>query len=122
LDNRNQATAGPVSDLIERRREPRFKLEVEIKILSKSCGIVKGRTADLSESGISAVLNAEVPVGELVELDFTLPFGQVTIYAAVRERRAFRYGFQFAESNFIEEVIRPMCRVLAMEQYVSGGV
>jgi hypothetical protein len=122
LENHNHAAADTVSDLIERRREPRFKLEVEIKILSKSCGIVKGRTADLSESGISAVLNAEVPVGELVELDFTLPFGQVTIYAAVRERRAFRYGFQFAESNFIEEVIRPMCRVLAMEQYVSGGV
>jgi c-di-GMP-binding flagellar brake protein YcgR len=122
LENHNHADADTVSDLIERRREARFKLEVEIKIHSKSCGTVKGRTADVSESGISAVLNAEVPVGELVELDFTLPLGQVTIYAAVRERRAFRYGFQFVESNFIDDVIRPTCRVLAMEQYVSGGV
>jgi hypothetical protein len=122
LENRNQVAAGPSSDLMERRRAPRFKLEVEIEIHSKSCGSAKGKTADISESGISAVLNAQVPVGELVELDFTLPFGRVTIYAAVREKRAFRYGFQFAESNFIEEVVRPMCRVLAMEQYVSGGV
>ncbi len=34
---------------------------------------------DISESGISAMLRMEVPLGELVELDFTLPFGPVTI-------------------------------------------
>lgn len=83
---------------------------------------MKGRTVDVSESGVSAMLSLELPVGELVELDFTLPFGQVKIYAIVRQRSAFRYGFQFAESNFLKDVIRPTCRVLAMQQHVNGGV
>lgn len=117
-----QPIPGPVAGLIDRRYQPRFKIEVDIKIHSKSRGLLKGRTVDLSESGISAILSLELPVGELVELDFTLPFGRVTIYAVVRQQSAFRYGFQFAESNFTEEIIRPTCRVLAMQQYVSGGI
>ena len=121
LKEQAQPTPGPLADLIERRRQPRFKLEVEIKIHSKSCGLLKGHTVDISESGVSAILPLELPLGELVELDFTLPFGRVNIYAMVRQRSAFRYGFQFAESNFTEGIIRPTCRVLAMQQYLSGG-
>jgi PilZ domain len=117
-----EPTSVPASNLIERRHQPRFKVEVEIKVHSKTCGTVKGQTVDLSESGISAILPLEVPLGELVELDFTLPFGRVTMYAVVRQRSAFRYGFQFAESNFTQDIIRPTCRVLAMQQYVSGGI
>jgi len=38
--------------------------------------MLKGHTVDISESGISAMLKMiEVPLGEVVELDFTLPFG-----------------------------------------------
>jgi hypothetical protein len=117
-----QKTGNNASDLIDRRHQPRFKIEVEIAIHSKSCGLVKGRTIDISESGISAMVALELPLSELVELDFTLPFGPVTMYAVTRQRNAFRYGFQFAESNSLEEIIRPTCRVLAMEQYVSGGI
>jgi hypothetical protein len=110
------------SDLMDRRHQPRFKLEVAITIQSKTCGVVKGHTVDISESGLSAMLGLELPVGELVEVDLTLPFGRVTMYAVVRQRNAFRYGFQFAESNFIDDVIRPTCRVLAMEQLMGGGI
>jgi PilZ domain len=110
------------SDLLDRRGQARFKIEVEVSIDSKSCGLLKGHTVDISESGISAMVRLELPVGELVELDFTLPFGRVTIYAVVRQRSAFRYGFRFAESNFIENVVRPTCRVLAMQQRVSGEI
>jgi hypothetical protein len=122
VQNRDQSMGGPVSDLVDRRHSPRFKLEVEIRVLSKSCGMVKGTTADISESGVSALLRADIPIGELVELDFVLPFGRVGIYATAKQRTAFRYGFQFAESSSVEAVIRPTCRVLAVEQYVSGGI
>jgi hypothetical protein len=122
LKEDTQPTPGLVAGLIDRRCQPRFKIEVDIKIQSKSCGLLKGRTLDLSESGIAAILPLELPLGELVELDFTLPFGRVAIYAVVRQRSAFRYGFQFTESNFTEQIIRPTCRVLAMQQYVSGGI
>jgi hypothetical protein len=121
-DSQPAFTPSASSDLPDRRGQARFKIEVEVSIDSKSCGLLKGHTVDISESGISAMVRLELPVGELVELDFTLPFGRVTIYAVVRQRSAFRYGFRFAESNFIEDVVRPTCRVLAMQQRVDGGI
>ncbi|MFY9741070.1 MAG: PilZ domain-containing protein [Candidatus Sulfotelmatobacter sp.] len=122
MKERTQPIPGPAVDLIDRRYQPRFKIEVEITIHSRTCGVIKGHTVDLSESGISALLPLELPLDELVELDFTLPFGPVMIYAVVRQRSAFRYGFRFAESNFIKEIVHPTCRVLAMQQYVSDGI
>ncbi|HMD15408.1 MAG TPA: PilZ domain-containing protein [Terriglobales bacterium] len=100
---------------IDPRRHPRFKLGVDIIIHSRTCGVLKGHTVDISESGISAIMRIEVPLGEIVELDFTLPFGPVTTYATVRQRSAFRYGFQFLELTDVE-AIRRTCRQLAVEQ------
>jgi hypothetical protein len=97
----------------ETRRHRRFNLEVEIKIDSKTSGVLTGRTVDISESGISAMLKIEVPVGEMVELQFSLPNGQVTVYALVRHRNAFRYGFQFVETPASREIILAACESLA---------
>lgn len=58
----------------------------------------------------------EVPVGEVVRLEFTLASGEVQIHAVVRQRNAFRYGFQFLEAISQLEVIQRMCRQLAMTQ------
>lgn len=122
MEPQNRPAAHPVRATVDARRQPRFKLEVDISVKSKTCGMLKGHTVDISESGISAMLRIEVPLGEVVELDFTLPFGPVTIYALVRQRSAFRYGFQFVESNFVQEVITPTCRQLAVEQSLFGEV
>jgi hypothetical protein len=37
--------------------------------------MLKGRTVDVSESGIAAILPIEAPSGENAELNFTLPNG-----------------------------------------------
>ena len=121
MEAQNQAATTPVRDLPDARRQPRFKLDVDIRINTKTCGVLMGRTVDISESGISALLKLEVPVGEFVELQFTLPFGPVTVYAIVRQRNAFRYGFQFVESNAVHEIIQTTCRSLEMEQSLFGG-
>jgi PilZ domain len=121
LEARNQPAVRPVPDLVDARRQPRFKLEVDIRISSRTCGVLKGHTVDINECGISALLRIEVPLGELVELDFTLPYGPVTIYAVVRQKNAFRYGFEFVESNVVQEVIRPTCQELAMEETLFGS-
>jgi hypothetical protein len=120
LEAQNQPAARHVRDMVDARRQPRFKIEVDISINSRTCGLLTGHTVDISESGISAMLRIEVPVGEVVELDFTLPFGPVTIYAMVRQQSAFRYGFQFVESNTVHEVIQTTCRQLAVEQSLVG--
>jgi len=78
--------------------------------------LLKGHTVDISESGIAAMLPIETPLGENVELNFTLPGGAVTIHAMVRQKRAFRYGFEFVNSDSMHELIRRTCRDLAIDQ------
>jgi hypothetical protein len=103
------------------RHKPRFQFTVVLGVNSRTCGKLTGRTIDISESGVSALLRIEVPLGELVELDFTGPFGRVTVYATVRQRSAFRYGFQFVESTGAQAIIRAICRSLEVEQSLQRG-
>jgi hypothetical protein len=115
MESQNQL-AGLAREIVEKRRQPRFNLKTSISVTSRSCGLLRGETVDISESGISAMLKIEVPLEELVELEFTLPFGEVVIYAMVRQRRAFRYGFQFVQSAIEKKIIQATCRQLAVEQ------
>jgi hypothetical protein len=116
LKAQDQSANGSEPGLVVSRHEPRFKLEVEISIRTRSCGVLAGHTVDISESGISAMLKIEVPLSEIVELGFVLPIGHVNISAMVRQRDAFRYGFQFIGSDAAQDVIRSTCRQLAVEQ------
>ena len=97
----------------ESRRHPRFKLQTDIRVYSRSAGLLTGSTVDISESGISAMLKLELPVGELVELEFELPSGPVAIRAMVRHKSAFRYGFQFVEPE-PQGAIKATCSRLAV--------
>lgn len=104
------------SDIVEARRHPRFKLEKDIRVYPRNAAVVRGHTVDISESGISAMLRVEVPVGEVVRLELTLPSGEIEVHALVRQRNAFRYGFQFVDPGAAAEVIGRTCKQLAMEQ------
>jgi hypothetical protein len=122
LEAQNQPAATRQRGVVDARRQPRFKIEVEIRVTSRTCGMLKGHTVDISDSGISALLTIEVPIGEIVELDFTLPFGPVKIYAMVRQRNAFRYGFQFMELTAAHAAIHATCRHLSVERTLLGDL
>jgi len=115
----DQSATGSAPGLDGVRHDPRFKLEVEISIRTRTHGVLAGYTVDISESGISAILKIEVPLSEIVELGFMVPIGRVNIPAMVRQRDCFRYGFQFIGSGAAQEVIRSTCRQLAVEQSLS---
>jgi hypothetical protein len=51
-------------------------------------------------------------------LEFTLPPDEVELLALVRQRSAFRYGFQFLEERSAHDVIGRSCSQLAVEQPV----
>jgi hypothetical protein len=104
------------------RWKPRFKMETDITVRSRTCGLLKGSTVDISESGLAAMLTIEAPLGEVVELSFTLPDGPVTVCATVRHKNAFRYGFEFAVSNGASETIRRTCRDLAVDETLFAGL
>src|ERR1700676_500494 len=79
----------------EKRQQPRYALHAGIKVETRTRGTVIGDTVDISQTGISALLMEQSSLEEVVRLDFLLSSAPVTVYAAVRQRGAFRYGFQF---------------------------
>lgn len=104
------------SPFAEARRHPRFKLESEIRVYPRNSAVVRGHTVDISESGISAMLRTEIPVGEVVRLEFALPLGEIEVFALVRQRNAFRFGFQFVDSGANQDILERTCRQLAVEE------
>jgi hypothetical protein len=116
LDARSHIAAYQTYEMVDARRHPRFKLEVDIRVYPRDCPVVRGHSVDISESGLSAMLLVEVPVGEVVRLELTLPMGDVEALAMVRQRNAFRYGFQFVEASSSQDIIGRTCRQLAVEQ------
>ncbi len=104
-----------IQEIVDARRSPRFPLQIAITIHSRTSGALTGRTVDISESGISAMLTMEVPVGEIVELEFVLPSGPVNICATVRQKIAFRYGFQFLDQGGVNDGIWAICHQFAIE-------
>lgn len=116
MDFVGQSVPGSESYVHDARQKPRFRLDVPIRIYPRNRSVVYGHTVDLSESGIAAMLREEIPIGELVRLEFTVSLGAVEILALVRQRNAFRYGFQFVEPATPSDRIGQTCRQLAIEQ------
>jgi hypothetical protein len=116
VDLRSQLGTGRTPEAVDLRRHRRFKLEVDIRVYPRESAVVRGHTVDISESGISAMLREEVPVGAMVRLEFALPLGEVEVLAMVRHRNAFRYGLQFVEASSADDIIGRTCRQFAMEQ------
>lgn len=107
-----------VSEFTEQRQHARYRLEVNVRVYPRSSAVIQGQTVDISESGLSIMLREEVAIGEVVRLEFSLPFGNVEVHAVARQRQAFRYGFQFLESSTAQDVIGRTCRQLAVEQTI----
>jgi c-di-GMP-binding flagellar brake protein YcgR len=119
--NQSQVQLERGSVFVENRRYQRYKMEVAIRVYPRNSVVLRGHSVDVSESGISVMLQEEVPIGEIVRLEFDSDFGAVEIHATVRQRTAFRYGFQFIEGGPSAHVIRRSCRHLAMKQSSQGG-
>jgi len=115
----NQFEQDRQHDFMEARRHPRYKLETDIRVYPRNSPVVRGHTVDISESGISAMLRVDVPVGEVVRLEFSLNSTDVEVHALVRQHNAFRYGFQFVGTN-AQDIIARTCRQLSLEQSLFG--
>lgn len=114
MDIDNQLSGIQPQGIGDARRHPRFEFKTQIRVYARDSQVARGETVDLSRSGIAAMMRVEVPVGEVVRLEFSVPAGEVEIHAVVRQRNAFRYGFQFLESSSAHDVIGRTCRDLAL--------
>ena len=97
----------------EQRANPRFSLDVPLRIHLRMGELILGRTVDISESGVSVMVPLEITIGQQIELDFKLPFGPVNVHAVVKNKNAFRYGLEFVLTDKERTIIKRGCKDLS---------
>ena len=85
-----------------RRRIPRYSVAIPVDITVLRSGApanIPGRSLDLGEGGVAAVLAAELQLGEWVAMEFKLPNAAQALQtkAVVRHHNQLRCGFEFLE-------------------------
>jgi PilZ domain len=99
-----------------RRKSPRFLLDTRLKITMRANPKkqVFGRTRDISETGMGAVIADPLESGERVILEFPVDFRDkpLVIHAVVCYRRGFHHGFELLAPEAEESAaIRQICRI-----------
>ncbi len=100
------------------RTSSRFaiRMPIQVKVFRDGSPVViPGRSVDLNQAGIGAVLDQELVPGEMVTVEFELPMlGQkFTPRATVRRRSGTQYGFEFVNIEpQQQQAIRALCEVL----------
>ena len=83
----------------EQRRFARHRTDLPllVKVLGQDGYIrIHGRCTEIAESGLGAVITAELSAGEMVSLELNLPNGsQLSLRAVIRHRMGFLHGFEF---------------------------
>jgi c-di-GMP-binding flagellar brake protein YcgR len=82
----------------DRRQFPRFRAELKLEAFCPGAErALKGHVSDISEGGVGGTIIGELRVGEELTIEVSGPplLRPVRAPATVRNRTAFRYGFQF---------------------------
>lgn len=119
METKATATHDPAetTDWRRHRRFNRYKLDIRVIITRENDGkqSFSGRCRHLGEGGLGAILAGELPVGDTVTLEFTLPEQKqpMRMRAAVRHRHGFHHGFEFLTLGLAQlELIRRSARTL----------
>lgn len=95
------------------RAFPRSLLDIRLVIRAKE--VLHGRTKDLGEGGLGAVIPGDIQIGDIVTLELQLPLSSepLSLQAEVRYRQGFQYGFRFLHATDQQkELIRRATRDL----------
>jgi PilZ domain len=115
-----QAKSTPAGDHSDRRLFPRYLLDVGVvaRPTDDRNRVIYGRIVDLSCGGVSAVIAANLRLGEVLELQFWLPYAAakgMLLEAAIRSRESYRYSLEFVHVIASDqEMINQTCAALAL--------
>lgn len=82
----------------ERRRSPRYPFDQRLTVTARVQGkqaTIYGRTIDISEFGLGAVLSGCLERGDSVSVEFNTSAGDLRLTALIRFVHGFRHGFEF---------------------------
>ena len=82
------------------RRSIRYKLDVPLRVIlhKQDATLIRdGRGTEISEYGMCIMAGVELKFGDVVEIEFTLPYSSepIRVPGAVRNRDGYRYGCEF---------------------------
>lgn len=107
----------------ERRRFPRYTIDIPVKVKVAGPGGLStycyGRGGDIGKGGLSIHVPHELEVGKAIDLTLTLPYTGRAIgcHVIVRNREGFKYGVEFKELNASDnELLLETCRRLGVVQ------
>lgn len=112
----------------QRRQYQRFYFDAVLAVeAGTKRGIIYGRTSDLGEGGVGAVLPEPLGSGTSVRLEFQLADGsgqKFRVHALVRHRRGFYHGMEFqhttgAERNMLKQLCSNAAPVDPMTDYLA---
>lgn len=92
----------------------RFMLDIRLVIRTEK-EVLHGRTKDLGEGGLGAVIPGDIQIGDMITLELQMPLNHepLSLQAEVRYRQGFQYGFRFLHATDQQrELIRRATRDL----------
>ena len=116
-----QANSIQASCQSDRRRSARNRLDIRLiaRPANNRSRAVHGRVMDLSHGGLRALIAADLQLGDVIELQFELPYAstRVQLEAAIRRRESYQYSLEFV--NVVaadQEKIDRTCAALSLLQ------
>jgi hypothetical protein len=82
------------ADLADRRRHARYRFSEPMKVCCQNGACLDGMSVELSQSGMSAMIQGALKPGDVVRLQ---PVTGVNTAAVVRHKLGMLYGFEFLE-------------------------
>jgi hypothetical protein len=81
----------------DRRGSPRYAIQLPLTVKSADGTLYRGSTLDMSEISMSAVVSADLKVGDEVFLVYRFDDGSEPVRrrAVVKSQNQHRYGFEF---------------------------
>ena len=88
-------SVGPQLHGTRRHRRYLFSVPVQVHLMIAKNRSSRGMSLEISEGGMSAVLEGELRVGEIAGVEMRLPAGALSALAIVRHKTAGHFGFEF---------------------------
>jgi len=81
----------------DRRGSPRYAIQLPLTLKTANGTLHRGSTLDMSEIGMSAVVSADLQIGDEVFLVYRFDDGSAPVRraATVQAKNQRRYGFEF---------------------------
>ena len=107
----------------ESRRFRRYRVDIRLRMITGPANnnrTIFARGSNISEGGLRAFVPADLALGDMVTVEFILPYydKKIAVRGMLRNREGFSYGVEYAASTTQEERehIARVCNTLALIQ------